>query len=40
MLELLHAQNLLKHVKKLLLGQDAFAVERLHARRPLVFVIA
>lgn len=40
MLELFHAENLLEHVEKLLLGQDAFAVEWLHTRRSFVFVVA
>lgn len=40
MFKLLHAQNLLEHIEKLFLGQDALAIERLHARRPLVFVVA
>lgn len=39
MFELFHAQNLLEHVEKLFLGQDALAVEWLHACRPLMFVV-
>lgn len=40
MLELFHAKNLLEHVEKLLLGQDAFAVEWLHTCWSFVFVVA
>jgi hypothetical protein len=38
-LELFHAENLLEHVKQLLLGENALAVEGLHARWPLVLVV-